>query len=125
VVEDQVMLCEVICETLKAQGYRVLPARSSDEALQIAAGHPVPIDLLLTDLVMPGRSGRELAARLLESQPAIRVLYMSGYTGGVVARDGIEGGLTFLEKPFTARALARKVRSVLDDRRPGGEGEGV
>jgi CheY-like chemotaxis protein len=125
VVEDQVMLCEVICETLTAQGYRVLPARSSDEALQIAAGHPVPIDLLLTDLVMPGRSGRELAARLLESQPAIRVLYMSGYTGGVVARDGIEGGLTFLEKPFTARALARKVRSVLDDRRPGGEGEGV
>jgi len=125
VVEDQGMLCEVIGEVLKAEGYEVLKARSSDEAQRIAAGHPGSIHLLLTDLVMPGLGGRELAARLRVSRPGIRVLYMSGYTGEVAAGRGIEKGLAFLEKPFTTRALARKVRNVLDDQRPGGGGDGV
>jgi PAS domain S-box-containing protein len=120
VVEDEGMLCVVICEALKAQGYEVLRAQSSDEAQQIAADHPGPIHLLLTDLVMPGLGGRELAARLLASRPEIRVLYMSGYTGEVAAGRGIDKGLAFLEKPFTTRALARKVRNVLDDQRPAG-----
>jgi CheY-like chemotaxis protein len=123
VVEDQGMVCEVICEALKSQGYEVLPAQSPDEALQIAAGHPGPIHLLLTDLVMPGLGGRELATRLLASRPDIRVLYMSGYTGEVIAGRGVEKSLAFLEKPFTTRALFGKVRNVLDDPGLGGEGQ--
>jgi PAS domain S-box-containing protein len=118
VVEDDGMLCEVICEALKIHGYEVLRAQNSDEAQRIAAGHPGTIHLLLTDLVMPGRGGRELAARLLVSRPGTRVLYMSGYTGEVAAGRGIDRGLALLEKPFTTTALARKVRNVLDDQPP-------
>jgi PAS domain S-box-containing protein len=125
VVEDQRMLREAICDSLKAEGYEVLQAGNSHEAQQIAAGHAGPIHLLLTDLVMPGPGGRELAARLLASRLGIRVLYMSGYTGEVAAAQGIEKRLAFLEKPFTIKALARKVRDVLDDERPGGRVEGL
>jgi PAS domain S-box-containing protein len=121
VVEDQEMLREMISEALRAQGYEVLPARDAVEAQHVAARHTRAIHLLLTDLVMPGMGGRELARRLLASRQTTRVLYMSGYTGEAVARHGIEEGLPFLEKPFTTVALARRIRKVLDDP-PLGEG---
>jgi CheY-like chemotaxis protein len=121
VVEDQEMLREMILEALRAEGYDVLSARDPAEAQQLAASSGRPIHLLLTDLVMPGMGGRELAEQLLVSRQATRVLFMSGYTGEVVARHGIEEGLPFLEKPFTASALARQVRRVLDSP-PAGEG---
>jgi DNA-binding NtrC family response regulator len=84
-------------------------------ALEVARRHAAPIHLLLTDVVMPGLSGRELAARLLEIHPETRVLYMSGYSDEAIARHGVlDPGVPFLEKPFGPDALTSKVRQVLD-----------
>jgi CheY-like chemotaxis protein len=96
-------------------GYRVLEAGNAQEALARVHAHEGPIQLLLTDVVMPGASGRELARRLAELRPHARVLYMSGYTDDAIVRHGIlERGLNYLQKPFTPAALARRVREVLD-----------
>jgi DNA-binding response OmpR family regulator len=83
--------------------------------LELAARHAHPIDVLLTDAVMPKMSGRELAERLVETRPTTRVLYMSGHTRDVMLRQGvIDGAVTFLAKPFTPRELATRLRAVLD-----------
>jgi len=101
----------------------VLEAGGSPEAVALAARHTGRIDLLLTDVVMPQGSGRELAERLGPLRPDMRVLYMSGYTDdGVVRRTGVTPGSELLEKPFTPDGLARRVRQVLDRAR---EGNGV
>jgi CheY-like chemotaxis protein len=93
----------------------MLKSTSPEDALQVAARHKEPIDLLLTDVVLPGMSGRKIAEHLALLRPGMKVLYMSGYTDDSVVRHGLlEANTAFLQKPFTPTGLARKVREVLD-----------
>ena len=118
VVEDQEAVRTLAEAVLQSAGYTVLAAEGPDEALALCSTHSGAIDLLLTDLVMPGMNGRELAERVTASWPQIQVLYMSGYTGDVIVRHGIvSDGVPYLQKPFTPGALGRKVREVLDSPR--------
>jgi signal transduction histidine kinase/ActR/RegA family two-component response regulator len=115
VVEDEEALRKVALRTLGAGGYKVLIAANGDEALLASAQHAGDIHLLLTDVVMPGMSGRVLAQNLSRARPAMDVLYMSGYTDDAIVHHGVlDAGVQFLAKPFTAADLARKVREVLD-----------
>ena len=117
-VEDDRAVRMLASEMLQMNGYKVLPARDGPEALELIRGHNRPIHLLLTDVVMPQMSGRQLAESIAGIHPEIRVLYMSGYTDGVIAHHGVlDDGVAYLQKPFTADCLARKVREVLDSRR--------
>ncbi len=114
-VEDAAPLRKLACQFLAGNGYQVLTAASGEEALQAAAEHRSPIQLLLTDVVMPGMNGRALAENLGALQPGIKVLYMSGYTDSAIAGHGVlEPGTYLLHKPFTEETLLRKVREVLD-----------
>jgi len=114
-VEDAAAVRAVARQVLQRQGYRVLEASDGVDALHLAARYQGTIDLVLTDVVMPRAGGRELAERLLTVRPDTRVLYMSGYTDDSVVRHGIlEGGVAYLQKPFSPEGLARKVREVLD-----------
>ncbi|MGH7268172.1 MAG: GAF domain-containing protein, partial [Candidatus Rokuibacteriota bacterium] len=118
-VEDEGELRDLTGEILEALGYRILKAGDGKEALAVAARHAGRIELLLTDVVMPQMSGRELASRLAESQPDVRILYMSGYTDEAISHHGVlDPGTALLQKPFSAEALARKIREVLDGGRP-------
>jgi CheY-like chemotaxis protein len=120
VVEDEEALRTITREILEEQGYRVIEAQSGAEALAVAGRHTGPIHLLLTDVVMPGMSGRTLAEALLPVRPEVRVVYMSGYTDDVIAHRGVlESGSLLLEKPFTALALLRCVREALGKRGTG------
>lgn len=113
-VEDEQSLRKLIRSTLVELGHFVLEARDAFEALEIAGKTPGAIDLLLTDVVMPGMSGRALATKLTVLRPGTRVLYMSGYTDGAVATHGVlESGITFLRKPFTRTELTERVDEVL------------
>ncbi len=115
VVEDEKALLRLISMSLARFGYSVLEASSGDEALGVCAGHGGRIHLMLTDVVMPRMSGRELAILLEKQYPDMPVLYMSGYSDDVVSRhDIIEEGLEFIHKPFMAEAIVSKVREVLD-----------
>jgi signal transduction histidine kinase len=113
-VEDDEQVRSLVRGILQAHGYTVLEATRADDALQLSERHDGPIDLLLTDLIMPGISGHELAQRLNVHRPRARVLYMTGYTDEAVLRHGVDAGLLVLQKPFTATTLARRVRAVLD-----------
>ena len=114
-VEDEEAVRELASRILSAKGYSVVAAKSTREAEEFAEKHRGEIHLLLTDIIMPGTSGRELARRITRRHPRTRVLYMSGYTDNVLAQGGVlEAGLSFLQKPFTPGALAQKVRDVLD-----------
>jgi two-component system, cell cycle sensor histidine kinase and response regulator CckA len=118
-VEDEAAVRGLTLRCLQSSGYTVLQAASAEEALPIAAAHAGRLDLLLTDVIMPGASGPELARRLLEKRPGTRVLYVSGYTDASMASQGaLDDGAYFLQKPFTPESLARKVREVLDAREP-------
>jgi len=113
--EDDPLLLPLARDLLKKLGYRVLEAHNSAEALTVARNHEGVIHLLLSDVVMPGGGGFQLAQNLLVERPAMRVLYMSGYTDEAVVRHGLlERGLNYLQKPFTPAVLARRVRGVLD-----------
>jgi CheY-like chemotaxis protein len=102
-------------EYLASTGYSVLVAEDGPEAIEAAQKHQGPIHLLLTDVVMPGMNGQELAGRLTAMRPEMKVLYMSGYTNEIVFRHGIsESGPPLLQKPFTLDELARQVRDVLE-----------
>jgi CheY-like chemotaxis protein/anti-sigma regulatory factor (Ser/Thr protein kinase) len=115
VVEDQGSLRSVIRESIEACGYTVIDAMDASEAMQRAEAHDGEIHLLLTDVVMPKTSGRELAERLVAQRPKLRVLFMSGYADDVGLRDGVlEGAIDFLAKPFTPMELAERIRAVLD-----------
>jgi PAS domain S-box-containing protein len=116
-VEDEDIVREPTKRMLARNGYTVLSASDADEALQIAHEHTGAIGLLLTDVVMPGRSGKDLAAELSRLRPRTRVLYMSGYNQEVVSHESPAAeGLNLVEKPFTAVDLLRAVRKVLDSR---------
>jgi CheY-like chemotaxis protein len=115
VVEDENTVRMVAVGNLRKAGYRVLEARNAEEALQAASAHGGSIDLVLTDVLMPGIHGPELVRRFRERTPGLRALYMSGHADDALFHHGIlEGGLAFLEKPFTRDELTRKVREVLD-----------
>ena len=114
-VEDEPAVREMTQAALQRHGYTVLPAASGAEALQIARANHGAIDVVLTDVVMPGMSGPQLVERLREDQPRLAALFMSGYTSDAVLRHGIETGeADFLQKPFSTSALATKLRQVLD-----------
>ncbi len=114
-VEDEEQVRNLVRAILVRNGYRVFDAKSGTEAIVISEKHGDKIDLLLTDVVMPGMNGRELADRLLGARPQMRVLFMSGYTGDVVVNRGVtDDGAAFLQKPITPELLAGKVREVLD-----------
>jgi CheY-like chemotaxis protein len=113
--EDEAPVRAVARQTLERYGYRVLEAPSAEAALDVADRYSGPIHLLLTDVIMPGLSGRDLAVRLVALRPDVRVIYMSGYTDDAITRHGVlEPGFVFVQKPFTPDALARTVREVLD-----------
>jgi PAS domain S-box-containing protein len=115
VVEDEQGVRRLVKDILELYGYRVLEADSGEKALELESGYEKPIHLLLTDVVMPKMSGRDLAQAVTLSRPEIKVLYLSGYTDHVVIDRGVlAAGAPFLQKPFSPEVLARKVREVLD-----------
>lgn len=114
-VEDSAGLRNLATRVLEPAGYTVLGAAGGEEALGLLERQEKPVHLLLTDVVMPGMSGRQLAERLRQTHPQMKVLYVSGYTSDTVVRHGVlEAQASFLNKPFTAAGLLRKVREVLD-----------
>ena len=102
---------------LESQGYRVLEAKDGAEALEIAAEHGDSIDLLITDVIMPGMGGKQLAEILRSHRVEMQVLYVSGYTDDTIVEQGmLSPGVAFLQKPFTHESLSAKVRAVLNQR---------
>ena len=100
---------------LEGYGYKVLEASSAEQAIQTADSFAAPIDLLLTDVIMPGMSGRQLAENILSRRPQTRIVYMTGYTDDMVVQHKVlEPGVKLLQKPFTKVDLALKVRATLD-----------
>jgi CheY-like chemotaxis protein len=114
-VEDEATVLRLAREYLERQGYTVIDAADPATAILISNAHSGPIHLLLTDVVMPGMTGRELANHLCPRRPEMRVLYMSGYTENAIGQNGtLDAGITLLQKPFTLLTLKAKVREVLD-----------
>jgi len=114
-VEDDVTILEMSVTLLERMNYRVLTASTPTEALRQAEMHAEYIDLLITDVIMPEMNGKALSHRLLQLVPGIKVMYMSGYTANVIAHHGIlDEGINFLQKPFSRRELAAKIREILD-----------
>jgi PAS domain S-box-containing protein len=119
VVEDEDTVLRLAREYLQMQGYNLLEAADGEAALQLSAAHKGPIHLLLTDIIMPGITGRELANQLSRTRPEMKVLYMSGYTENVVGHNGLlDSGVVLLQKPFSLPTLRAKVREVLDTATP-------
>jgi FixJ family two-component response regulator len=115
-VEDDESVRTLVQAMLETKGYEVLAAAGADEAERLCAARSGGVDLLLTDVVMPEVNGRVLAERLAALSPSMRILFMSGYSDEAVYRHGeISPNASFIEKPFTDRTLARKVREVLDN----------
>jgi signal transduction histidine kinase/HAMP domain-containing protein len=115
VVEDEEEVRKLVTRILRKQGYEVLETSNGDEALMVFKKWGRSVHLLMTDVVMPGMSGRALADRLASFQPKMKVLYMSGYTDNAIVHHGILGkGMKYIQKPFTVDGLAKKVREVLD-----------
>jgi len=113
-VEDEESVRQLVRDTLTAKGYRVVEAENGEAGMAAAARHDGRIDLVITDVVMPGISGRELVQKLAQIRPDAKVLYLSGYTKDAIISEGtIERGAAFLQKPFTLQTLSRKVREVL------------
>jgi CheY-like chemotaxis protein len=114
VVEDADGLRELARRLLERQGYTVLVAANADEALRVVDAN-ASIDVLLTDVVMPGTSGPELVKQLVERRPTLKVIYMSGYTEDAIVHHGVlNPGIAFLHKPFNSETLGRKIREALD-----------
>jgi CheY-like chemotaxis protein len=129
VVEDEAAVRDVVLRTLRMRGYKVLEAMDGPEALELLEGYDDQVDLLLTDVVLPGIGGRHLAEQVVANRPGVKVLFMSGYTDDVILHHNLRSAdYDLLQKPFTAITMATKVREVLDqpqgdDRR--GETEGM
>jgi CheY-like chemotaxis protein len=118
-VEDEDAVRALAREVLRRQGYVVLEARHGLDALRVAERHQDPIHLLVTDVVMPHMSGRDLARRLADARPNMKLLFISGYTDHAVVHRDLTPGSAFLQKPFTPENFAQKVRSVLDEKSTG------
>ncbi|MEI9941761.1 MAG: response regulator [Pseudomonadota bacterium] len=115
-VEDEVLVRSLVSKFLHSQGYRVLSAARGSDAIQLAAEHGTRIDLLLSDVILPNMNGRQIYERLAVTMPQLRVLFMSGYTENIIAPHGVlEGGFYFVQKPFSLKELARKVREALGE----------
>ena len=112
-VEDEESVRQLVRETLEARGYRVLEAGNGDAAIALAASHSDTIHLVITDVVMPGLSGHELAQQLNSARPGIKVLYLSGYAQDAFPNPSAQAHKAFLQKPFTLQSLSRKVREIL------------
>ena len=114
-VEDDESVRELASEILQMNGYEVIEACHGVEALAIFEAQEKPVDMLVTDLIMPQMGGRDLAKQLVPKNPGLKVLFLSGYTDSAVVRQGLlEPGSFFLQKPFTPAELAYKVRQALD-----------
>src|SRR4051794_2218475 len=114
-VEDELVVRRLVAEILESNGYSVLQAGDGPSALELLRRHTGPLDLLVTDVVMPGMSGPDVAGAVAAMRPGTQVLYISGYTDASVGHHGVfEPGIAFLQKPFAADVLTRKVREVLD-----------
>jgi CheY-like chemotaxis protein len=114
-VEDDDSVRMLLLDILESKGYKVLPAASGQEGLDTSETYKGPIHLLITDVVMPGMSGRQLVDRFSPTRSNAKILYMSGYTDDAIIHHGLlDSGLSFLQKPFTPDAAAHKVRAVLD-----------
>lgn len=119
VVEDDPAVRKIVHAILQRHGYTVLATSNGAEAIMVAREHAAPIHLLLTDVIMPGMSGKNVALALEATLPSLRVLYMSGYTDNSVVHHGVlEPGIAFLQKPITPHVLTRKVREVLESKVP-------
>ncbi|MDT9546245.1 MAG: response regulator [Chlorobium sp.] len=115
IVEDEADILRLCTCVLRGEGFTVLTASSPAQAMEVAGMHAGGIDLLLTDVIMPGMNGGDLHRALLEKYPALRVVFMSGYTADIIGANGVSGeGLNFIQKPFPVRNLIRKVQEVLD-----------
>ena len=124
-MEDDPLLLEMSTTMLESLGYRVLSAGTPTKAIRMAQDARKKIQLLLTDVVMPEMTGREMANRLKKLRPEIKHLFMSGYTADIIARQGIlDEKVHFIQKPFSLRDLAVKIREILDEGR-GPRGKGV
>jgi two-component system cell cycle sensor histidine kinase/response regulator CckA len=116
-VEDEEMIRGLLTVVLKRVGYEVLACAYPVEAIAVCERHPGRIDLLLTDVVMPGMNGREMANRILEILPELRVVFMSGYTEQILRRERqMDAPFEYLQKPFTLLALTQKLSKVLGDK---------
>ena len=114
-VEDEEALRKLVMNVLQNKGYTVIAPENVAEALKMLQKHMGPIHLLLTDVVMPVLSGRELAERVTSLHKETKVIYMSGYTNDAIVQHGVlDPGLNFVQKPFSPDTIARKVREVLD-----------
>ena len=114
IVEDETAVRNLVASALRNDGYQLLLASSAEEALRMVEAHTGPIDLLLTDAIMPGKSGLELANQMVARQPGLPVIVMSGYTEENLAISGLTERPALLQKPFTPRDLRRRIREVLD-----------
>ena len=114
-VEDENFLREVTCEILESSGYRVLKARNATEAAKVFHQYKTVVNLLLTDVVLPGKNGRDLANELRLISPGLKTIFISGYPENAVTQHGLsEDGMFYLPKPFSLQSLTRKVRQVLE-----------
>jgi CheY-like chemotaxis protein len=114
-VEDEEIVRSIVAEMLEVDGYRVVSAPDGDAAVALAATAPEPIDVLVTDVVMPGMSGQEVARRVAEQRPEVRTLFVSGYAETAISRNGVLApGTSFLQKPFSAAELSHALRELLD-----------
>ena len=111
--EDDAIMRRLTRKMLEAHGYKVLEAEDGHSALEVIGSDHASIDLILTDVVMKGMNGPELVLRLIESHPGMKVVYMSGYTGELVANHGIDSGIPLLEKPFTRAGLLKMLDAAL------------
>jgi CheY-like chemotaxis protein len=115
VVEDEPALLNLSTRALGALGYTVLPASTPEAAIELVRAHTGPLHMLLTDVVLPGMNGRSLAERLVAMAPSLKILFVSGYPAGAMGSTGVlEAHVHFLQKPYSTRTLADKVRQVLD-----------
>jgi CheY-like chemotaxis protein len=126
VVEDADVIRKMVCAMLAQGGYTVLEAADGQEALQVLEVQSGPVHLVLTDMIMPHMNGTELAQHVSQRHPNLPIIFMSGYNEDPVVRGMERGGSIFLAKPFTATALAEKIRQALDHSRsdPSGDGSG-